>query len=289
MAGGGVTTERIALKGRRALLKICPSSSKECTRRLANEKSALFAAGKEVKVPSILAYGKKKVGRAHHSYLLLESIRGAPFVPSRDWRTASDYLCTLHRRTAWKHPAGVKKIDDPASHFVKKASQRIPLLKKYSVPHSLAKEARNLFSEAKKAASIKSEVRFFTLTNAYSLPHNWVKTPTGIALCDWSHASFTSPSSDLSIFLSPFSLSWRSPSQFSPDAQHEFLSGYLSGFSSGEQEEIETQVRRCSVPASAYLLLLALTEPSASAGKHFRNVFFVKKAAAGALRGLPSF
>ena len=84
MAWDVIRTERISIKGSRAILKICPSSSLECTRMLANEKSALFAAGKEVKVPAILAYGKKKVGRSHHSYLLLESMRGAPFVPERD-------------------------------------------------------------------------------------------------------------------------------------------------------------------------------------------------------------
>src|SRR3989344_2958944 len=282
---GSITTHRIFVKGNNSLLKLAPSSSKECISLLANEKSALLSAGKHVKVPAILAYGRKKVGRLHHPDLLLEAIRGAPFLPHRDYRTAAHYLATLHCRTAGRHPPGIKKTADTALHFTRAASERFPLLRKLGVPASLRLQAKQLLSAAHKASSQKQEASCITLANGHPLPYNWLKTQHGLALSDWSHSSFTSPAADLCMFLSPFSLSWRSPSPFPLEAQSEFLSTYLSHFSGGQEQDILAQCSRASVPASAYLFLLGLTSPSPP--RHFRNLLFVKKAAAQAAQSFP--
>ena len=280
-----ITSHRISVKGKPSLLRLSPSSSKESISLLSNEKSAILAAGKHVKVPAILAYGKKKVGRSHQSYLLLEGIRGAPFLPERDYRTAAHYLATLHCRTEGRHPPGIKKSPDAAAHFTRAASERFPLLRKLGVPASLRLQAKQLLSAAHKASSQKQEASCITLANGHPLPYNWLKTQHGLALSDWSHSSFTSPAADLCMFLSPFSLSWRSPSPFPLEAQSEFLSTYLSHFSGGQEQDILAQCSRASVPASAYLFLLGLTSPSPP--RHFRNILFVKKAAAQAAQSFP--
>lgn len=281
--GGSITIHRIAVKGKSAHLKLCPSSSKECTRALANEKNALLLAGKYVKVPSLLAYGRKRVGRSHHHYLLLEHLRGAPFVPERDFRSAADYLCILHSRTAGKQHA-LKKIDDAATYLVQQASLCAALLKKKKdCGKSIRKEAFSLLAAAKRIAGARHKAQHLSLNNAHPLPNNFTKTSHGIALSGWSHSLFTSPAADVCLFLSPFSISWRSPSHFSDENRNEFLQRYLPHLPQAAQDEILAECRRAFVPASAYLFLLALSSPSPP--KHFKNILFVKKAAAQARQG----
>lgn len=279
MGGPSITTHSIAVHGRRSRIKICPSSAKECARILANEKNALLLAGRYVKTPSLLAYGKKKVGRAHHAYLLLESLRGAPFMPSRDWLSASEFLATLHSRTVAK-PAGVGHADDAASHLIGLSAPLASLVRKSKASPSAKRQALSLFAAAKRSVRTTEKARHLCLCNGLPLPNNFAKTPHGIALSDWSHAVFSSPALDLCIFLSPFSLSWRSAANFTGEMRSAFLRHCLSRFPEGAQREIMRQCGRASLPASAYLFLLGLTSPSPP--KHFRNILFVKKASAQA-------
>lgn len=282
LVAAGITTHRIAVKGKSSLLKLSPSSSKESISLLANEKSALLSAGRHVKVPSILAYGKKKVGRSHQSYLLLEHLRGAPFVPGRDYRSAVDYLGILHSRSAGM-PHSLKEAPDAAAYLIEQASLHAALLKKSKTPApSIRKEAFSLLAEAKWIAKTRRKASYLSLNNAHILPNNFTKTQQGLSLSDWSHAAYSSPALDICLFLSPFSLSWRSAAAFGDEKRNEFLQRYLAHFPEAAQQEITEQCSRASLPASAYLFLLGLT--SSSPQRHFSNLFFVKKAAAEARR-----
>ncbi|MCX6772173.1 MAG: hypothetical protein NTV88_00165, partial [Candidatus Micrarchaeota archaeon] len=124
----------------------------------------------------------------------------------------------------------------------------------------------------------KNKAEYLSLNNAYPMTNNWVKTPQGIALRNWSHAALATPALDIALFLSPFCLSWNRPSELSDEAQSAFFDAYLARFTSSAQEEIISEYERLALPASAYLLLLALTEGKESSGRHFSNHLFLKKA-----------
>lgn len=278
--GSGVSTGKIRIQGKLAQLKICRSSSHECTRTLENEKNALLCAGKEVKVSSILAYGKKKVGKSHHSYIVLESMSGAPFMPARDYKQAALYLSALHARTQGKH-TGTEKYADAAQYLLKEAARLASILKKSkTTAKSARKTAFLLLAVAKRSvkSKTKNKAEYLSLNNAYPMTNNWVKTPQGIALRNWSHAALATPALDIALFLSPFCLSWNRPSELSDEAQSAFFDAYLARFTSSAQEEIISEYERLALPASAYLLLLALTEGKESSGRHFSNHLFLKKA-----------
>lgn len=278
--GEGIRTERIIIKGRPALLKICPSSSKKCARLLANEKNTLLLAGKHVKVPSVLAYGRKKVGRAHHTYLLLEPLRGAPFVPARDYLHAAHYLGALHSRTLGKQ--GEAQIHGDAAAYLLSQSEPLAqqLRKSKATAPSVRRIALSLFAAAKRGArkAGRRTARHLSLNNTHLASQNWAKTQHGLALHGWFRAIHSSPALDIALFLSPFSLSWGRVSHLSEEAQGAFFGAYLARFGADAQEEIIAERTRLALPASAYLLLHALTGEKSSSGRHFSNRFFLKKA-----------